>query len=48
MKLARQVNVRITDELKKQLEQMAKEDQRSFNNLVNKILTEAVKQGVRQ
>jgi predicted HicB family RNase H-like nuclease len=38
-------SIRIPAELKAKLEQMAKEDGRSFNNLVNKILNEAAKQG---
>ena len=38
-------SIRIPANLKKKLEQMAREDGRSFNNLVNKLLNEAVKQG---
>ena len=38
-------SIRIPADIKKKLEQMAKEDGRSFNNLVNKILNEVVKQG---
>lgn len=37
-------SVRIPESLKKSLEQLAKEDGRSFNNLVNKLLSESVKQ----
>ena len=36
-------NLVINIELKKELEEIAKEEQRSFNNLVNKILSEYVK-----
>lgn len=37
-------SIRIPAELKAKLEQMAKEDGRSFNNLVNKLLNQSVKQ----
>lgn len=37
-------NLVINIELKKELEKIAKEEQRSFNNLVNKILSEYVKE----
>lgn len=35
-------SVRIPESLKKKLEQKAKEDGRSFNNMVNKLLSDAV------
>ncbi|AVR75870.1 hypothetical protein ValSw33_46 [Vibrio phage ValSw3-3] len=35
-------SVRIPESLKKKLEQKAKEEGRSFNNMVNRLLSEAV------
>lgn len=35
-------SVRIPESLKKKLEQKAKEEGRSFNNLVNRLLSEVV------
>jgi predicted HicB family RNase H-like nuclease len=35
-------SLRISESLKKKLEQKAKEEGRSFNNLVNRLLSEAV------
>ena len=35
-----QFNLRITKELKDRLEKLAKQDGRSLNNLINKVLTD--------
>jgi predicted HicB family RNase H-like nuclease len=37
-------NIRVPASLKKAIEAMAREEGRSFNNMVNKILKEVVKQ----
>ncbi len=40
--MKKQVNIRMEDDLKKRLEAEAKEEGRSFNNLINKVLCDHV------
>jgi len=38
-----QINLRVTEEMKKQIEKQAKEEQRSVNNLLEHIVSEYLK-----